>query len=54
MGVGADPPPQVGAAVEGMAADDDPAVMIRRKLDPGPKFPWARVLAGCRLERLVP
>ena len=40
--------------VEEVAADDDPAVMIRRKLDPGPKFPWARVLAGCRLERLVP
>ena len=33
-------------------ASDDPAVMIRRKLDPGPTFPWPRVKAEIRLERL--
>lgn len=34
------------------AADDDPDVMIRRKLDPGPRFPWARVLEASGLEYL--
>lgn len=32
-------------------ADDDPARTVRRKQDPGPKFPWPRVMAGCRLQR---
>lgn len=31
-------------------AEDDPAVMIRRKLDPGPRFPWTRVLDAVDLE----
>ena len=35
-------------------ASDDPAVLVQRKLDPGPRFPWARVLAACGLERLRP
>ncbi len=38
---------------EEVAADDDPAVRVRRKQDPGPLFPWERVLASTRLERLV-
>ncbi|MFD0325250.1 N-acetylmuramoyl-L-alanine amidase [Lysobacter gummosus] len=33
-------------------ASDDPSVLVQRKLDPGPWFPWARVLAACGLERL--
>lgn len=33
-------------------ASDDPAVQVRRKLDPGPLFPWARVLAATPLQRL--
>lgn len=35
-----------------MPASDDPSRMIRRKLDPGPLFPWAAVLAGSGLTRL--
>ncbi len=35
-------------------ASDDPSVQVRRKLDPGPLFPWPRVLAAVDLQRLVP
>ena len=35
-------------------ASDDPARCVRRKLDPGPLFPWARVLAATPLPRLFP
>ena len=35
-----------------MPASDDPARTIRRKLDPGPLFPWAAVLDGSGLTRL--
>lgn len=34
-----------------VAASDDPAIRVRRKLDPGPRFPWATVLARCGLAR---
>jgi N-acetylmuramoyl-L-alanine amidase len=27
-----------------MPAEDDPNIMIRRKIDPGPQFPWAEIL----------
>ena len=37
---------------ERVAASDDPSKRVSRKLDPGPMFPWERVLAACRLERL--
>ncbi len=33
-------------------ASDDATRTVRRKLDPGPQFPWPRVLAGCSLQRL--
>ena len=33
------------------AASDDPAVQVQRKLDPGPRFPWSRVLAAVALRR---
>ncbi|RDZ27830.1 N-acetylmuramoyl-L-alanine amidase [Lysobacter silvisoli] len=33
-------------------ASDDPGVQVQRKLDPGPRFPWAQVLAACGLQRL--
>ena len=33
-------------------ASDDPALTVRRKRDPGPKFPWERVLAATPLQRL--
>jgi len=36
------------------AASDDPGVQVRRKLDPGPLFPWQRVLGEIPLERLLP
>lgn len=33
-------------------ATDDPSRQVRRKRDPGPLFPWARVLDGVPLQRL--
>ena len=33
-------------------ASDDPARTVRRKRDPGPLFPWARVLGAVALQRL--
>lgn len=33
-------------------ASDDPARRVRRKLDPGPRFPWPHVLDACGLQRL--
>lgn len=33
-------------------ASDDPAVMVRRKRDPGPLFPWDPVLKAVPLRRL--
>jgi N-acetylmuramoyl-L-alanine amidase len=35
-------------------SSDDPATRVRRKRDPGPRFPWARVMQGAELRRLVP
>lgn len=34
-------------------ATDDPSVMIWRKRDPGPLFPWQQLLAACPLKRLL-
>ena len=36
-----------------VAASDDPAQQVRRKLDPGPMFPWAQVLAKGGLARFT-
>ena len=33
-------------------ASDDPTILVPRKRDPGPRFPWARVLAASGLQRL--
>lgn len=33
-------------------AGDDPSRRVRRKRDPGPMFPWPRVLAACGLARM--
>lgn len=33
------------------AASDDPAVQVQRKRDPGPLFPWPRVLEALSLRR---
>jgi N-acetylmuramoyl-L-alanine amidase len=38
---------------EKVPASDDPARLVFRKRDPGPMFPWAEVLAGLPLNRLV-
>ncbi len=38
---------------ERVPAGDDPSVQVARKRDPGPLFPWPRVLAGCGLRRLL-
>ena len=35
-------------------ASDDPGTQVFRKRDPGPHFPWARVLSATRLDRLRP
>ncbi|MDB6163724.1 MAG: N-acetylmuramoyl-L-alanine amidase [Xanthomonadaceae bacterium] len=35
-------------------AIDDPAIQVPRKRDPGPMFPWSRVLEATGLPRLVP
>lgn len=40
--------------VERVPAEDDPAVLVARKRDPGPLFPWEAVLAQPGLERLIP
>jgi len=37
---------------ERVSASDDPSVLVARKRDPGPHFPWARVLAACGLQRI--
>lgn len=33
-------------------ASNDPSVQVRRKLDPGPMFPWRRILDSVSLQRL--
>jgi N-acetylmuramoyl-L-alanine amidase len=35
-------------------AADDPSTLLPRRQDPGPLFPWDRVLDGSGLERLHP
>lgn len=39
---------------EQLPASDDPGVLIARKRDPGPLFPWPQVLAATPLQRLFP
>lgn len=37
---------------EPVAASDDATLTVRRKIDPGPLFPWSRVVAASGLQRL--
>lgn len=39
---------------ECIAAEDDTAIQIRRKLDPGSLFPWQAVLTRCPLQYFTP
>ena len=34
-------------------ASDDPTLKVRRKRDPGPRFPWPRVLQAVHLQHLT-
>ncbi|GAA5079950.1 N-acetylmuramoyl-L-alanine amidase [Lysobacter panacisoli] len=36
-----------------VAATDDPDVKVRRKRDPGPRFPWAHVMSRVPLQRMI-
>jgi len=35
-------------------ASDDAAILLPRRRDPGPLFPWSDVVPACELERLIP
>lgn len=35
-------------------ASDDEGVLVHRKLDPGPLFPWPRLMQSIHLQRLAP
>jgi N-acetylmuramoyl-L-alanine amidase len=37
---------------EMIPSTDVPTTLIRRKVDPGPQFPWHDILAACELSRL--
>jgi len=37
---------------DSIPAEDEPSVLIRRKLDPGPHFPWAAFMKRTPLQRL--
>jgi N-acetylmuramoyl-L-alanine amidase len=37
---------------EQLPASDNPEVVVRRKVDPGPKFPWIKFIAATGLEFL--
>ena len=39
---------------ERIPATDDPAVMVCRKMDPGPLFPWPDILSATRLQFFDP
>ncbi len=39
---------------DAVPASDDPALRVQRKRDPGPRFPWSRVLAAVTLQRIRP
>ena len=34
-------------------ARDEPGLRVRRKRDPGPRFPWSTIMASCGLQRIA-
>jgi N-acetylmuramoyl-L-alanine amidase len=36
-----------------LPAEDNPEVRIRRKIDPGPRFPWSAIMDNTKLKRLT-
>lgn len=36
-----------------LPAEDNPGVMIRRKIDPGPNFPWSTIMDKTKLKRMA-